>query len=142
MGRRKWKLYQESMSRSYLQPLNNNIKRTSSSEDSDYHHARTNNWNPQTDSDQEKEAKPEINGKGDGGKAEKEEQKENEEKEERLKDWTPESKCYFCVDGKLDSEHTAHGVLVSFLLYSINIFYHRDDCVCISNEVVKIFKRC
>jgi len=28
MGRRKWKIYQESMSRSYLQPLNNNIKRT------------------------------------------------------------------------------------------------------------------
>lgn len=27
MGRRKWKLYQESMSRNYLQPLNNNIKK-------------------------------------------------------------------------------------------------------------------
>lgn len=37
MGRRKWKLYQESMSRSYLQPLNNNIKRTNEIDTDQYH---------------------------------------------------------------------------------------------------------
>lgn len=43
-----------------------------------------------------------------------EHQKENENDLDRLKDWTPPTKCHFCVDGKLDSEHTTHGVLVSF----------------------------
>ncbi|KAF7275293.1 hypothetical protein GWI33_011897, partial [Rhynchophorus ferrugineus] len=45
MGRRKWKIYQESMSRNYLQPLNNNIKRTNNltEEDCFLHYQKENN---------------------------------------------------------------------------------------------------
>ncbi|KAG5891573.1 hypothetical protein JTB14_015839 [Gonioctena quinquepunctata] len=122
MGRRKWKLYQESMSRSYLQPLNNNIKRTNPSEediDEYYHKDQKQNHQLQViDSNLDKnesgktgreEAREEGGEKVDQGK--EEHQKENEKDVDRLKDWTPQSKCYFCVDGKLDSEHTTHGVL-------------------------------
>lgn len=122
MGRRKWKLYQESMSRSYLQPLNNNIKRTNPSEDDldlEYHHKdKQVRANSTLDSDLEKKefkVKPETNGEDEGKEGKEEYQKENEKEVERLKDWTPQTKCYFCVDGKLDSEHTNHGVLVSAL---------------------------
>ncbi|XP_018573417.1 mushroom body large-type Kenyon cell-specific protein 1 isoform X2 [Anoplophora glabripennis] len=122
MGRRKWKLYQESMSRSYLQPLNNNIKRTNPSDDE--YHKDTKQSQVSSDSDLDKSesnqarepAPPTRETNGDGGKdgpGRLEYQKENEkaEAEDRLRDWTPQNKCYFCVDGKLDSEHTAHGVL-------------------------------
>ncbi|KAJ8917845.1 hypothetical protein NQ315_010757 [Exocentrus adspersus] len=124
MGRRKWKLYQESMSRSYLQPLNNNIKRINPSDDVYYKEAKHQQSILSSDSDLDKgesnqarePAAParEINGEGGrDGQDRLVHQKENErtEAEDRLKDWTPQSKCYFCVDGKLDSEHTAHGVL-------------------------------
>ncbi|GLV32784.1 Ecdysone-induced protein 93F [Carabus blaptoides fortunei] len=73
MGRRKWKLYQECMSRTQQQqqlPINNNVL---------------------------------------DNKAVKQEPETDEQ--ERLKDWSPQSKCYFCVDGKLDSDHTTHGAL-------------------------------
>lgn len=48
---------------------------------------------------------------------EEDEKRRQKEAEERLKDWTPQTKCYFCVDGKLDSEHTAHGVLVIYFIF-------------------------
>lgn len=127
MGRRKWKLYQESMSRSYLQPLNNNIKRTNPSEDDldlEYHHKDKHlRTNPTADSDLERKefrVKPEINGEDEGKEGKEEYQKENEKEVERLRDWAPQTKCYFCVDGKLDSEHTNHGVLVSILCLLFN----------------------
>lgn len=98
MGRRRWKLYQESISRSYLQPLNNNVK--------DHRHDPKATSSPKNDDDGA-DATPEPK--------EKENEKSSQEVEDRLKDWTPPTKCYFCVDGKLDSEHTAHGVLVSHI---------------------------
>lgn len=40
------------------------------------------------------------------------------DEEEQIKDWTPDSKCYFCLDGKLDSENnTSHGTLVGVTSY-------------------------
>ncbi|CAH1962243.1 unnamed protein product [Acanthoscelides obtectus] len=136
MGRRKWKLYQESMSRNYLQPLNNNIKRTNLSEDEEEYQKEVKTQSAVLDTEKEDESsttvKQETNGggedEGDNGSSpaaeaaasetkEEQCQKENENEAalERLQDWTPETKCYFCVDGKLDSEHTAHGVLVSIV---------------------------
>ncbi|CAH1170556.1 unnamed protein product [Phaedon cochleariae] len=116
MGRRKWKLYQESMSRSYLQPLNNNIKRTNIPEN-DLDHKET----KQNQQNREEAPISGIREEAREGKGETEEeyQKENEKSraspEERLKDWQPEiTKCYFCVDGKLDtldSDQNNHGVL-------------------------------
>lgn len=80
MGRRKWKLYQESMSmRNHNNILNNNFAEKQSATIT---------------------LKQEV--------------KEEEEEQERLKDWSPQSKCYFCVDGKLDSDHTTHGPMVRF----------------------------
>nr|CAH7745535.1 unnamed protein product [Callosobruchus chinensis] len=132
MGRRKWKLYQESMSRNYLQPLNNNIKRTNLSEDEEEYQKEVKTQSVVLDTEKEDESttiKQETNGDCGGDEEdspaaaaaaasetqetkEEECQKENEKAAlERLQDWTPETKCYFCVDGKLDSEHTAHGVL-------------------------------
>ncbi|XP_015839258.2 mushroom body large-type Kenyon cell-specific protein 1 isoform X2 [Tribolium castaneum] len=97
MGRRKWKLYQESISRSYLQPLNNNVKTQDRHDQKD-----TATSSPKNDADGADAATE---------PKEKENEKSSQEVEDRLKDWTPQTKCYFCVDGKLDSEHTAHGVL-------------------------------
>nr|ATI99809.1 ecdysone-induced protein 93 [Leptinotarsa decemlineata] len=122
MGRRKWKLYQESMSRSYLQPLNNNIKRSNPPEEDldEYHHHHKDykqNLHPHQADSEGNEPKTggkeeEARGEGGGGdRAIEGHQKENEKDVDRLKDWTPQDKCYFCVDGKLDSEHTTHGVL-------------------------------
>lgn len=82
MGRRKWKLYQECMSRTQQQqqlPINNNVL--------------------------------------DSNKAVKQEPETDEQ--ERLKDWSPQSKCYFCVDGKLDSDHTTHAALVNYYIYHL-----------------------
>lgn len=154
MGRRKWKLYQESMSRNYLQPLNNNVKipqtnqtdfiKESSPEvlervgiPNESNHiivatAATNNHIRQKDtttvfSNLSKTVY--VDSEANNGvddvelleerKKEEDEKRRQKEAEERLKDWTPQTKCYFCVDGKLDSEHTTHGVLVinTFLLF-------------------------
>lgn len=97
MGRRKWKLYQESMSRNQLQ--NHQL-----------HHVLNNNLSIKKEekelaADKEQHIKQEpTNGQKDII---------DDVEQERLKDWSPQSKCYFCVDGKLDSEHTNHGALVS-----------------------------
>ncbi|XP_063907629.1 mushroom body large-type Kenyon cell-specific protein 1 isoform X2 [Zophobas morio] len=124
MGRRKWKLYQESMSRNYLQPLNNNVKTPKDHHNNNHnsnkeveqnnHHEKDNNTATYTSSSTPKN----DDGGGDSAVTTEHKEKENEKTtlqpppvEDRLKDWTPETKCYFCVDGKLDSEHTAHGVL-------------------------------
>ncbi|XP_030758071.1 uncharacterized protein LOC115883806 [Sitophilus oryzae] len=130
MGRRKWKIYQDSMSRNYLQPLNNNIKRTSSllSEDDCFQHYQKEN--------NQLIASPKSRGKQ-SAKEEGEEEEEGASAEEPARaaspvaadakendagdadtglGWTPQSKCIFCAegDGKLDSEHVAqHGVLTS-----------------------------
>ncbi|CAG9859345.1 unnamed protein product [Phyllotreta striolata] len=143
MGRRKWKLYQESMSRSYLQPLNNNIKRTNEVDTDEYHHQKEAKSNrlqtqtPNTDSESDKDHSKQGGGKqealngteGDRAKEEdrEERQKENENDSDRLKDWTPPTKCHFCVDGKLDSEHTAHGVLSPRLSDSDTSDSHSDS---------------
>jgi hypothetical protein len=129
MGRRKWKLYQESMSRSYLQPLNNNVKTTPRTNLDDHHHYKEETPDPAVQNHHHHHIHQKDNtattytssstpkNDDDGGDAaterkEKENEKRTQEVEDRLKDWTPQTKCYFCVDGKLDSEHTAHGVLV------------------------------
>lgn len=158
MGRRKWKLYQESMSRNYLQPLNNNVKipqtnqtdfiKESSPEvlervgvPNERNHiivATNNNHNHQKDntttvfpklsSKNSDYVDSETNNGVDDVELLEERRKEEDEKrrqkeaEERLKDWTPQTKCYFCVDGKLDSEHTAHGVLVINISFLLLIF--------------------
>lgn len=119
MGRRKWKLYQESMSRNYLQPLNNNIK-TRLCEGSQKERLQEDRLELKaTDS------LPDTNGI-DGRNPTKENTREENERlretEDRLKDWSPESKCYFCVDGKLDSEHSTHGVLVRFFSLKVDAF--------------------
>jgi transposase-like protein len=128
MGRRKWKLYQESMSRSYLQPLNNNVKTTPRTNLDDHHHYKEETPDPAVQNHHHHHIHQKDNtattytssstpkNDDDGGDAaterkEKENEKRTQEVEDRLKDWTPQTKCYFCVDGKLDSEHTAHGVL-------------------------------
>lgn len=114
MGRRKWKLYQESMSRNYLQPLNNNIK-TRLSEGSQKDQVQDDRLELKaTDSLQGQLDTNGLDGRGPTKENTKEENERLREAEDRLKDWSPESKCYFCVDGKLDSEHSAQGVLVSF----------------------------
>lgn len=160
MGRRKWKLYQESMSRNYLQPLNNNINRTNPSSGDEYHHHNNNTSSKPTTTttattltksqqflniDSEKNESSNNNNKivvpslidsnisivrdinEKESKEYQQQQKENNKSaaagndikqellEDRLKDWSPQTKCYFCVDGKLDSEHSAHGVLVRAL---------------------------
>lgn len=79
MGRRKWKLYQESMSMRNHSILNNNFAEKQSATIT---------------------VKQEV-------------KKEDDEEQERLKDWSPQDKCYFCVDGKLDSDNTNHGASVS-----------------------------
>lgn len=122
MGRRKWKLYQKSMSRNYLQPLNNNIK-TRTNEHQKINHQQQENYDQKNDfvedtnSEQDVEKRKEITIDVKEEVEEQQQQKEREEAEDRLKDWTPQSKCYFCVDGKLDSEHNNHGVLVRIRCY-------------------------
>ncbi|KAJ3643979.1 hypothetical protein Zmor_026658 [Zophobas morio] len=141
MGRRKWKLYQESMSRNYLQPLNNNVKTPKDHHNNNHnsnkeveqnnHHEKDNNTATYTSSSTPKN----DDGGGDSAVTTEHKEKENEKTtlqpppvEDRLKDWTPETKCYFCVDGKLDSEHTAHGVLVITLTVKISGFFV-ENCV-------------
>lgn len=106
------------MSRNYLQPLNNNIKPRINEEYQKEHLEGT----PTKQGSASEEGEP-RNGledvsnsnaaaKENHEEADRHQQQQAAEAEERLKDWSPESRCYFCVDGKLDSEHTAHGVLV------------------------------
>ncbi|XP_057657234.1 mushroom body large-type Kenyon cell-specific protein 1 isoform X2 [Diorhabda carinulata] len=137
MGRRKWNLYQESMSRSYLQPLNNNIKRTNSQVDieDEYQKESAKSIRLQAQTvEVELDKGAQVNGietggekgKGEQQKIKGEYQKENEKDIEKLKDWTPQTKCHFCVDGKLDSEHTTHGVLSPRLSDSETSDSHSD----------------
>lgn len=123
MGRRKWKLYQESMSRNYLQPLNNNIKtRLNEGSHKDQIHPTTEDrldLKSASESQQRQSDTNGIDGRGPTKENTKEENERLREAEDRLKDWSPENKCYFCVDGKLDSEHSTHGVLVRSILLAI-----------------------
>ncbi|XP_019872189.2 mushroom body large-type Kenyon cell-specific protein 1 isoform X3 [Aethina tumida] len=121
MGRRKWKLYQDvSMQRSYLQPLNNNKVLNRSTQSNGVPNLQTTdqeNYSRRTGEKESPEKEPREPAKVEGEEVEdtRESQKENgtgEEKDEiedeySVKDWRPETKCYFCIDGKLDS----HGVV-------------------------------
>ncbi|XP_071050001.1 mushroom body large-type Kenyon cell-specific protein 1 isoform X2 [Onthophagus taurus] len=168
MGRRKWKLYQESMSRNYLQPLNNNVKRANdtdpgtailhrdaSSPDSKdlvkvansvhktpedhqivaapaavvFATPPTENGTSRSGGENPTASLPLENGDisasdtGTSAKITADIIKKEEplleapstevpqDAEDQIKDWSPQSKCYFCVDGKLDSEHNNHGGL-------------------------------
>ncbi|GJQ87442.1 hypothetical protein Trydic_g19207 [Trypoxylus dichotomus] len=136
MGRRKWKLYQESTSRNYLQPLNNNVKKigdviarggelTDAKSEPDIIVSRstpslssldkedlTTGENSRPNSRREEEADAVETAEGIAANAATTVVvKQEQEAEDRLKDWSPQSKCYFCVDGKLDSDHNNHGVL-------------------------------
>ncbi|KRT84567.1 hypothetical protein AMK59_361, partial [Oryctes borbonicus] len=139
MGRRKWKLYQESTSRNYLQPLNNNVKKigeviargggelTDTKSEPDIVLSRS---TPSVSSLDKDELTAGENSRPNSRREEEAEGvqatetgiittnaattvviKQEQEAEDRLKDWSPQSKCYFCVDGKLDSDHNNHGVL-------------------------------
>lgn len=110
------------MSRNYLQPLNNNIKARTNEhhknhqlqENHDQKDDLVEDQKSEQDVEKHKEISTDIN-----EEVEKSNDKEDREAEDRLKDWTPQSKCHFCIDGKLDSEHNNHGVLVCI----IKIFY-------------------
>ncbi|CAH1121723.1 unnamed protein product [Ceutorhynchus assimilis] len=124
MGRRKWKIYQESMSRSYLQPLNNNIKRTNNSfsEEDCFQRSQKENNQPigspksvrkqptvkETEDEEEgsSEKAPAVSPEAENGTAGAPES----DADEAQLDWTPQSKCVFCADGdgKLDSDHVVH----------------------------------
>lgn len=116
MGRRKWKLYQESTSRNYLQPLNNNVKKLGDIQ-RDLTDAKS-----EPDRTSDKEDRQEVACENSRPNSRREEDEvaaapaavKEREAEDRLKDWSPQSKCFFCADGKLDSDHNNHGVLVSF----------------------------
>lgn len=116
MGRRKWKLYQGSMSRNYLQPLNNNVQLKANQEEynKDYSESDSeqcenkiqsvkDSFTTQLSNDDEKVVVKQevVNGA--------EEKKANATPEPQ--DWKPQDNCYFCVDGKLDSEQNSQGVL-------------------------------
>ncbi|XP_076250844.1 ecdysone-induced protein 93F isoform X3 [Rhynchophorus ferrugineus] len=122
MGRRKWKIYQESMSRNYLQPLNNNIKRTNNltEEDCFLHYQKENNQpiaSPRSRGKQslKEEDVEEVEPAPTASPVAADAAKENDAGDaDAHLDWTPQIKCVFCAegDGKLDSEHVAqHGVL-------------------------------
>lgn len=121
MGRRKWKLYQESSSRNYLQPLNNNVKKTGEIY-RDFTDAKS-----ESDRISDKEDRQDIIRENSRPNSRREEEEtvivttviKEQEAEDRLKDWSPQSKCYFCVDGKLESDHNNHGVLVSRFYYHV-----------------------
>lgn len=146
MGRRKWKLYQESTSRNYLHPLNNNVKkigdiiqrggdlsedlktetdivaRTPSIEKDEFTSTTANDV-PNSRPNSRREEDETVANAADTAAVITNNTaattttivaiKQEQEAEDRLKDWSPQSKCYFCVDGKLDSDHNNHGVLVS-----------------------------
>lgn len=136
MGRRKWKLYQESMSRSYLQPLNNNVKLN----DEISNETSVDGAKEERDRTEEKVEEricsattavttncDELITASDDREEEEAATRDKEAVEERLKDWSPQSKCYFCVEGKLDSDHNNHGGLVSlsFFFSSPFCFLHK-----------------
>ncbi|KAK9736544.1 CENP-B N-terminal DNA-binding domain [Popillia japonica] len=144
MGRRKWKLYQESTSRNYLHPLNNNVKkigdiiqrggdlsedlktetdivaRTPSIEKDEFTSTTANDV-PNSRPNSRREEDETVANAADTAAVITNNTaattttivaiKQEQEAEDRLKDWSPQSKCYFCVDGKLDSDHNNHGVL-------------------------------
>nr|WAT94099.1 E93X1 [Henosepilachna vigintioctopunctata] len=106
MGRRKWKLYQESMSRNYLQPLNNNVKSRTTPELPECRRDYSGSDSEQSENKivtrdncaSEGDAKAVVrNGRTSPGTP--------------ALDWKPQDKCHFCVDGKLDSEPNSQGVL-------------------------------
>ncbi|KAF5288640.1 hypothetical protein FQA39_LY15335 [Lamprigera yunnana] len=102
MGRRKWKLYQES--RNYLQPINNNVEKIRTNDD--YIKYQRNFL----DSKQQVEIDIKLQGTREDIQGEHRRTQENVE--QPIKDWSSQTKCYFCVDGKLDSENNiSQGVL-------------------------------
>lgn len=133
MGRRKWKLYQESMSKSPLQQnhminhhlLNNNHAAAAAAvaalvkkeeQESKQIDEKDNVINTVIKA----ESQPVIKANGQKDVLED----VDLEEQERLKDWSPQSKCYFCVDGKLDSDHNNHGASVSIsVLPEITIYF-------------------
>lgn len=126
MGRRKWKLYQECMSRNQQQP---------SSQVHSHPHPITNNINNNNnciiDSDskvsstttQATQTTATTTTTTTTTTITTVKQEPENDEQERLKDWSPQSKCYFCVDGKLDSDHTTHGALVNFLSSTFIQYY-------------------
>ncbi|KAL3267681.1 hypothetical protein HHI36_006815 [Cryptolaemus montrouzieri] len=106
MGRRKWKLYQESMSRNYLQPLNNNVKSKTTPEHQECRRDYSGSDSEQTEN--KVVTRDNFSSEGDvkagvrNGRT---------TPETGAQDWKPQEKCYFCVDGKLDSEPNSQGVL-------------------------------
>ncbi|KAF5296641.1 hypothetical protein FQR65_LT10181 [Abscondita terminalis] len=100
MGRRKWKLYQES--RNYLQPINNNVEKIRTNDDYIKHQRHF----------FDSKKLEEIDVKLQDIKEEIRNITKQEDAVEQTKDWSPQSKCYLCVDGKLDSENnTSQGAL-------------------------------
>lgn len=112
MGRRKWKLYQASISRNCLQPINNNVENIKENEEYIKEQADYSDFN-------QKRSEADVNCRD----IKEEVELTQLEEEDRLKDWSPQSKCYFCVDGKLDSENsTSHGALVRpfYLIFTLS----------------------
>lgn len=122
MGKRKWKLYQDSMQqRNYLQPLNNNVKKQQSQSEEDEEAKRQQPQEQDTRASPALSplpaAAPEAGGADDapppaenGDANHHRDDEADAEDEYKVKDWSPTSKCMFCVDGKLD-EHNNHGAL-------------------------------
>ncbi|KAB0794684.1 hypothetical protein PPYR_11523 [Photinus pyralis] len=95
MGRRKWKLYQES--RNYLQPINNNVEKIRTHEDNIKYQRYFKKQEELVDIEDDLKKEYRI---------------KQEDADEQPQDWSPQSKCYFCIDGKLDSENnTSQGAL-------------------------------
>lgn len=106
MGRRKWKLYQESMSRNYLQPLNNNVKSRTTPE-----HQECRRDYSGSDSEQTENRVVSKDNCTSEGSERVGVRNGLTTLEPEVQDWKPQDKCNFCVDGKLDSEPNSQGVL-------------------------------
>lgn len=123
------------MSRSYLQPINNNIEKVSRVSEVEQRKEQYKEVEQQLEEAKGQPAAASPTGPGgeetgrdpeDQGTRTRTEASEADlgteldrdrdaAAQERLADWTPQSKCYFCVDGKLDSANHTHGGLVSTL---------------------------
>lgn len=114
MGRRKWKLYQESMSRNYLQPLNNNVKSRASE-----HQERHRDYSG-SDSEQTENRVISIKNFAPEGDEKVGARNGLTSLEPEVQDWKPQDKCNFCVDGKLDSEPNSQGVLVRKIIHLLH----------------------
>lgn len=122
------------MSRSYLQPINNNIEKVSRVSEVEQRKEQCKEVEQQLEEAKGQPAAASPTGPGgewtgqqdpeDQGTRTRTEASEADSgteqdrdrdaaAQERLADWTPQSKCYFCVDGKLDSANHTHGGLVS-----------------------------